>query len=363
MKDKHTLSGLSTSDFNKIIDGKRTELFVLTNKSGCEAAITNYGAKVVSLMVPDRDGKLIDVVTGHQTIDDYLNSPQPYFGAVCGRYANRIAGGRFTLDGIVYDRLALNNGPNSLHGGLKGFNTVVWDIFKRIDEQTIALIHVSPDGEEGFPGTLKTCVTYHLTDNNKLVILYRAATDQPTVLNLTNHSYFNLSGVGNPTICDHLLTINADYFLPIDKTAIPYGAKAAVEGTPMDFRTPTLIGSRINDSFEQLAFGNGYDHTYIINRSDKDDNSVVPCARCYSPQTGIVMEVETTEPGVQLYTANLMRSGFTGKAGQRYPDRSAFCLETQHFPDSPNRPDYPSVILRPDEEFMSITAYGFDVEK
>lgn len=306
-------------------------------------------------MVPDRTGKLTDVVTGHNSIEEYLTSEEPYFGAICGRYGNRIAKGKFTLDGIVYDKLAINNGPNSLHGGLKGFNSAVWNLTPK-DDQTIELSYRSADGEEGFPGTLKTTVTYHLSEENEVVIMYHAVTDKPTVLNLTNHSYFNLSGAGDPSVGDHLLTINADYYLPTDETAIPYGPKEKVEGTPMDFRTPFEVGARIDDHFEALSFGKGYDHTYIINKADGE---LAFCAHCSSPKTGITMDVYTTEPGVQLYTGNWMTGNFEGKNGQRYPSRAALCLETQHFPDSPNKPEYPSVVLRPGEVFQSKTIYKF----
>lgn len=358
MKNERTLSELTIRNFEKLIDGKDTKLCILTNKNGVELTVTNYGAKIVSLMVPDRDGNFIDVVTGHNSIDEYLTSEEPYFGAICGRYGNRIAKGRFELDHIIYDKLAINNGPNNLHGGIKGFNAVVWDI-KSINDNTIVLTYTSADGEEGFPGKLVTEVTYHLSDDNKVMITYSAVTDKPTVLNLTNHSYFNLSGAGDPSVGDHLLTINADYYLPTDNTAIPYGPKEKVEGTPMDFRSPFSVGVRIDDNFEQLVFGKGYDHTYVLNK-EKDELSF--CARCVSPKSGIVMECYTTEPGVQLYTGNWMTGNFEGKNGQRYPTRAALCLETQHFPDSPNKPEYPSTVLRPGETFSSCTVYQFSVE-
>jgi aldose 1-epimerase len=358
MKKEQTLSGLFTADFRKVIDGKETMLCALTNNVGTELTITNYGAKIVSLMVSDRDGKLTDVVTGHSSIDEYIQSEEPYFGAVCGRYGNRIAKGRFELDGIVYDQLAINNGPNNLHGGIKGFNSVVWDV-EQPDEQTIVLKYTSVDGEEGFPGNLQTKVAYHLSDKNQVFILYQAVTDKPTVLNLTNHSYFNLSGAGDPYIGDHLLTINAESYLPTDDTAIPYGPKEAVAGTPMDFRTPHEVGARINDDFEQLIFGKGYDHAYILS---KEDGELSFCAHCVSPKTGIAMDVYTTEPGVQLYTGNWMTGNFAGKNGQRYPERAALCLETQHFPDSPNKPEYPTTTLRPGETFESQTIFAFSIE-
>ncbi|MDR1201272.1 MAG: galactose mutarotase [Tannerellaceae bacterium] len=358
MKNEKTLSGLTIRNFEKQIDGKDNKLYVLTNKNGVELTVTNYGAKIVSLMVPDRNDNSIDIVTGHNSIDEYLCSEEPYFGAVCGRYGNRIAKGRFELDGIVYDKLAINNGPNTLHGGTKGFNAVVWDV-KSINNNTIVFGYTSADKEEGFPGNLRMEITYSLSDNNELIILYAAVTDKPTVLNLTNHSYFNLSGAGDPSINDHLLTINADYFLPTDETAIPYGPKEKVEGTPMDFRSPFAVGERINDNFEQLIFGKGYDHTYILNKEEKELSF---CARCVSPKSGIVMECYTTEPGVQFYTGNWMTGNFEGKNGQRYPARSALCLETQHFPDSPNKPDYPTTVLRPENLFSSRTTYRFSTD-
>ena len=354
-----TLSGLQTNAFRHTVDGKETWLCTLVNKAGYEATVLNYGAKIVSLMVPGRDGKMTDVVTGHDSIKDYLASTEPYFGAVCGRYGNRISKGRFTIDDIVYDRLAINNGPNNLHGGIKGFNAVVWDM-EQLDEQTVKLTYCSADGEEGFPGTLETTVAYRLTDSNSLIILYSAVTDKPTVVNLTNHSFFNLSGAGDPTICDHLLLIDADYYLPTDETAIPYGPKEKVEGTPMDFRTFHTVGERINNDFEQLRFGKWYDHTYIINNEDNRDLSF--CARLISPKTGIIMDTFTSEPGVQLYTGNWMTGHLAGKHGNLYPRRSALCLETQHFPDSPNKPEYPSVTLRPGEVYESQTSYKFSVE-
>ncbi|MDR3250233.1 MAG: galactose mutarotase [Tannerella sp.] len=359
MTDKNTLSGLNTSDFQKIVDGKETNLYLLSNKGGAEITVLNYGAKIVSLMIPDKNGIMTDVVTGHSCIDDYLASEEPYFGAVCGRYGNRIARGAFSLDGVVYDKLAVNNGPNSLHGGIKGFNSVVWDV-ERVDEQTVILRYTSQDGEEGFPGKLETTVLYRLTDENELRICYNAKTDKPTVVNLTNHSYFNLSGAGDPYIGDHRLEINANCYLPIDETAIPYGPKEVTADTPMDFFRPHTIGERIDDDFEQLRFGNGYDHCYILN---KGMERLSLGASCSSPKTGITMETWTTEPGVQLYTGNWMTGNFAGKNGQRYPKRSAFCLETQHYPDSPNKPGYPSTVLRPGNIFDSTTVYKFSTKR
>lgn len=353
-----TLSGLDAARFETRLDGKATKLVVLSNGNGCELALLNYGARIVSLMVPDRDGNMVDVVTGHDSIDDYLTTEEPYFGAVCGRYANRIAHGRFELDGKVYT-LATNNGPNSLHGGTKGFNFQVWDVV-RYDARTAVFSYVSPDGEEGFPGTLVVQVAYTLTDDNTVRIEYKATTDKPTVLNLTNHSYFNLSGEGDPCADDHRLAIFADAFLPIDETSIPYGPSRKVAETPMDFRTPHTVGERVETDDEQLRFGCGYDHTFVL---DKPAGSFGRCVACVSPKTGIRLEVFTTEPGVQFYSSNWMTGNMRGKHGHRYPKRAALCFETQHFPDSPNKPDYPSVVLRPDGVFASSTEFRFTTDK
>ena len=355
MKKEQTLSGLLATNFSKTVDGKEVFLCVLINARGSELAVTNYGAIIVSLMVPDRNGKMTDVVTGYCSLEDYFTSEKSYLGAICGRYGNRIAQGRFTLDDVVYDKLAVNNGPNHLHGGAKGFDAVVWDMNQK-DNQTVELTYVAADGEEGYPGTLTTTIIYCLTDDDELIITYRAETDKPTVLNLTNHTYFNLSGSGDSSIYDHQVTINADYYLPTDDTSIPFGPPEKVENTPMDFRTPHAIGERIGDKFEQLIFGNGYDHTYIIN---KQPGELVFAVRCLSPKTGIVMDVFTTEPGVQMYTGNWLSGDYPGKYGHRYPQRSAVCFETQHYPDSPNKPDYPTTVLRPGEEFTSQTVYKF----
>jgi len=355
MNKEMTLSGLQATDFCKMVDGKEVRLCVLVNRNGSELAITNYGAIIVSLMVPDKNGQLTDVVTGYRSLEDYFASERSYLGAVCGRYGNRIAKGRFTLDGVVYDNLVINNGPNHLHGGAKGFDSVVWDMHQK-DSQTVELTYVSADGEEGYPGTLTTMITYSLTDDNEVVITYRAETDKPTVLNLTNHSYFNLSGAGDPLIYNHILTINADYYLPLDETQIPLGLPAKVDDTPMDFRSPYAIGARINENFDQLIIGHGYDNNFILN---KEPGELSFAARCASPKSGIAMEVYTTEPGLQIYTGNWLSGDYPGKFGQRYPKHSAVCFETQHFPDSPNQPDYPTTVLRPGEIFTSQTVYKF----
>ncbi|MCC8145280.1 MAG: galactose mutarotase [Bacteroidales bacterium] len=357
MENTKTLSGLNKNDFEKIVDGKQVGLYILTNPSGAEMAVTNFGAKIVSLMVPDNKGNMVDVVLGKSNIEDYMNDQEPYFGAVCGRTGNRIAEGKFTLDGKEY-QLAINNGPNNLHGGIKGFNAVVWDA-RQLDKQTLELKYFSKDGEEGYPGNLSVTVTYKLTDNNSVDIDYSATTDKATIVNLTNHSYFNLSGEGDPYVGDHELQINAKTYLPTNDLAIPLGNPESVEDTPFDFQTIHTIGERIDADDTQIQYGNGYDHTFVIN---KIENELGFTAKATSPKTGIVMETYTTEPGVQLYTGNFLDGSFTGKNGHTYPKRSAFCLETQHYPDSINHPDYPSVVLRPDEEFKSSTKYKFSAK-
>lgn len=351
-------AGISKSAFNKIIDGKEVTLFTLTNSSGMEMTVTNYGGKVVSLMVPDQNGNFVDVVTGYSNIEDYEKSGEPYFGAAIGRYGNRIAFGKFSLDGKTYE-LAQNNDTNNLHGGPKGFHAVVWD-GKQIDERTLELTYLSKDGEEGFPGNLQVRMVYELTDQNEFRIEYYATTDQKTVCNLTNHSYFNLSGEGADTILDHILQINADSYIPTNNVAIPIGVIASVSGTPMDFRTPTKIGLRINNEFEALQFGNGYDHTYVIN---KEDGKVAHTASVYSPVTGIQMDLYTDQPGVQLYTGNYMNGTETGKTGKAYLHRAGFCLETQHYPDSPNQLQFPSVILNPGETYRHTAVHQFSIKK
>jgi aldose 1-epimerase len=358
MNTSNTLKSLEKEDFIGSIDGKPVGLFVLRNKKGVEISVTNFGAKIVSVLVPDKNGQLTDVVLGKSNLRDYLNDQEPYFGAVCGRIAGRIAKGRFSLNGQEYS-LAVNNGPNSLHGGIKGFNSVVWDAHLT-NEQTIELNYLSKDGEEGFPGNLKVTLIYRLTDESTLEIEYKAITDKTTILNLTNHSYFNLSGEGDPYVGDQTLQINADFFLPTDETAIPYGKPEKVEGTPFDFRSPHTIGERIEEKCTQLIFGKGYDHAYILN---KEGNGLTFCAKAVSPKTGIVLEIFTTEPSVVLYTGNYLEGNFPGKNGHPYPFRSAFCLETQHYPDSIHNPEYPSTILNPGEIFTSKSVYKFSTEK
>lgn len=351
---------LEREAFQAELNGKSTDLYVLKNKNGMEVAVTNYGAFVVAVMAPDRQGKFTDVVLGHKSLEDYLHTPEPYLGAVIGRYGNRIANGKFRLEGKEYT-LAVNNGPNTLHGGLNGFNAVVWDA-EQLNSQTLKLNYLSVDGEEGFPGNLSVEVVYHLNNTDALEISYQAVTDKTTIVNLTQHSFFNLAGNGKPTptVCNNLLTINAGYYTPMDSVSIPSGEIATVAGTPMDFRTPRVIGERIDEDFEQLKFGKGYDHCYVLNKKEAGELSFA--AKVVEPQSGRTLEVYTTEPGMQLYTGNWL-GGFEGKYGATYPERSAICLETQHFPDSPNKPHFPTVVLHPGELYTQKCIYKFGVEK
>ena len=319
-----TQSGLLFSDFDTVIDGKQVSLYQLTNRNGAEICITNYGGIVVSLLVPDSDGTMTDVVLGHSTIDGYLHSPEKFLGALIGRYGNRIGGCRFNLDGKCHS-IRSNNPDCALHGGIKGYNEVVWEA-SQIDTQTLHLSYLSPDGEEGFPGNLKVEVTYALTNETAMEIHYRATTDKATVCNLTHHSFFNLNGDGGGEVTNHIVTIDAPFYTPMDDKSVPTGEIASVAGTPMDFLHPVALGQRIDDDFEQLRFGRGYDHNYVL--AKKFPGEYAFAAEAYSPRTGIVMTVYTTEPGVQLYTGNWL-NGFTGKCGRRYSARTAVCFETQ----------------------------------
>jgi aldose 1-epimerase len=348
--------------FGKTPDGQPVDLYVLTNKTGAEVSITNYGGCVVSLKVPDRSGKLADVVLGYENVDGYV-ADKSYFGALVGRYGNRIGHAQFVLDGKTYP-LAKNNGENTLHGGIKGFNKALWSA-KTIaakEGQSLELFYLSKDGEEGFPGNLKVTVIYTLTDANALKIEYSATTDKKSVVNLTNHAYFNLAGQGSGDILGHLLMINADQFTPVDTGLIPTGELRDVAGTPFDFRKPIAIGARIDQADEQqLKLGGGYDHNFVLLRGAYTEES--PAARVVEPTSGRVMEVWTTEPGIQFYTGNFLDGKTVGKGGATYPKRNAFCLETQHFPDSPNQPKFPSVVLNPGERYHTVTTYKFSVEK
>jgi aldose 1-epimerase len=352
---------ITKSSFGKTAEGVQVDLYTLTNKNGVEVAITNYGGAVVSLKVPDRNGKLGDVVLGFDSVDGYVSN-KSYFGAIIGRYGNRIAHAQFSLDGKTYTLLK-NNGENTLHGGIKGFNKAMWSA-KEIPAkggQALELAYLSKDGEEGFPGNLHLRVVYTLTDLNELKIEYFATTDKKTVLNLTNHSYFNLAGPGSGDILGHILQIEADKFTPVDASLIPTGELPSVEGTPFDFRKPTAIGARVDSNDEQIKLGGGYDHNFVLRREAGDPISLA--ARVVEPTTGRVLEVWTTEPGVQFYTGNFLDGSARGKGGISYAKRSAFCLETQHFPDSPNQPRFPSTALSPGERYHTTTIYKFSTQK
>jgi len=346
--------------FGKTPDGTTVELFTLTNAHGIEVRIITYGAVIVSIKTPDRRGHLEDIVTGFDTLDDYVARSR-FFGAVAGRYANRLANARFTLDGKSYE-LAANNGRNHLHGGRRGFDKVVWNgsPFERDGKAGVTLTHVSPDGDEGYPGTLNVSVTYTLTPRDELILDYAATTDKATPINLTNHSYFNLAGDGRGDILGHVLQIDADRYTPTDETQIPTGEIAAVDGTPFDFRKPTPIGERIDANDEQIRRGKGYDHNFVLNGSP---TALHHAARVVDPSTGRTMDVATTEPGMQLYTGNNLDGSAVGKGGHVYGRRTAVCFETQHFPDSPNHPNFPSTILRPGERFRSETVFTFGVTR
>ena len=347
---------MSRTSFGTLPDGTALELFTLKNASGMEVSVTNYGGIITSLKVADRSGKIDDVTLGYESIDGYLKS-SPYFGAIIGRYGNRIGKAQFELDGKTY-KLPANDGPNTLHGGVKGFDKVVWQAepFEREGERGIVFTYVSPDGEEGFPGTLTSRVTYTLTDKNELAFDYHATTDKPTVVNLTQHAYFNLAGDGSGDILGHELTINADRYTPVNATLIPTGEIAKLEGTPLDFRTKTPIGARIDAANEQLKRAGGYDHNYVLN---KQGEGLTLAARVEEPKTGRVMEVHSTEPGIQFYSGNFLDGSITGKQGHVYNKRNGFCLETQHYPDSPNQPSFPTTTLKPGEEYQSRTVYTF----
>ena len=357
---ENNLSGLKREDFQKEIDGKKTDLFILKNKCGNEVALTNYGGALLSIMVPDKDGKYANVVQGHDSIDHVVNSHEPFLSTLIGRYGNRIAGGKFNLDGKEY-QLAVNNGPNHLHGGPTGYHARVWDA-EQTDAQTVVMNYLSADGEEGFPGNLQMTVTFTFTDENELIIDYKGTTDKKTIVNMTHHGFFSLSGLANPTatVDNNIVTINADWYTPVDEVSIPTGEIAPVEGTPMDFRTPHTVGSRIDEKFQQLIYGVGYDHCYVLNK--KEPGELTFAAKCVEPISGRVMEVYTTEPGVQVYTAN-WHNGFEGAHGATFPARSAICFEAQHFPDTPNKGHFPSVVLNPGETYTQRTIYKFGVEK
>lgn len=354
---KHKSTSIPSEPFGATPEGVAVELYTLRNVSGVEAKISNYGGIVVSLKVPDRNGRYGDVVLGYDRLAGYLKET-PYFGCLVGRYGNRIARGQFTLDGATY-QLATNNYPNALHGGLKGFDKVVWKAngYSTKDGPVLELTYVSADGEEGYPGNLTVKAVYSLTKDNALRLDYTATTDKPTVVNLTQHSYFNLAGKGD--ILGHVVEMPADRFTPVDSTLIPTGELKPVEGTPFDFRTPTAIGERIGQEDEQLKFGGGYDHNWVF---PKRSGSLTRLARVSEPTTGRVLEVLSTEPGLQFYTGNFLDGKITGKGGWNYKYRNGFCMEPQHFPDSPNQPNFPSTVLRPGQTYRNTIVYRFSVE-
>jgi aldose 1-epimerase len=341
-------------------DGTPVRLFTLTNANGMEVRAITYGLIIVSLKVPDRNGRLGDVVVGHETLAGYLTKSR-FFGAVVGRYGNRIGNGRFSLEGHSY-QLPQNNGSNHLHGGVKGFDKIVWEATITRDPRgpSVVFTHTSPDGNEGYPGTLATRITYTLTEQNELVVDYHATTDKPTIVNLTQHSYFNLAGEGSRDILDHRLTLRADRYTPVDASMIPTGELAPVDGTPFDFRRETRIGARIDDDHPQVRLASGYDHNFVLTRNGP---GLVQAIRVVEPDTGRTLDISTTEPGVQFYSANKLDSSFVGKGGHIYGSRTAFCLETQHFPDSPNKPNFPSAVVRPGEEYKSTTVFGFGIDR
>ena len=355
--EKATDSGLLQSKFQTEVDGKKTDLFTLRNKNNMEVCITNFGGRIVSVMVPDKDGQMRDVVLGFDSIQDYISKPSD-FGATIGRYANRINQGQFTLDSVEY-QLPRNNYGHCLHGGPQGFQYRVYDAVQ-LNPQELQLTYVAKDGEEGFPGNITCKVLMKLTDDNAIDIQYEAETDKPTIVNMTNHSYFNLDGDAGSN-AEHLLTIDADYYTPVDSTFMTTGEIVPVEDTPMDFRTPMPVGERINDfDFVQLKNGNGYDHNWVLNAKGDINRRA---ASLKSQKTGIVLDVYTNEPGVQVYAGNFLDGSLTGKKGITYNQRASVCLETQHYPDSPNKPEWPSAVLRPGEKYMSQCIFKFSVDK
>jgi aldose 1-epimerase len=350
-------SGVEQERFG-VRDGRPVILYKLKNSHGVEVHAMNYGGIIQSIRVPDRKGQFADIVLGHDTAEGYMPNP-PYIGAIVGRYANRIANGTFTLDGKTYT-LPKNDGPNTLHGGTtRTFDKVIWESQPLNDKNGVQFEYLSKDGEEGFPGNLKVTVTYTLTDSNELVVDYSATTDKATPINVSQHSYFNLKGEGNGDILDHEILINADKFTPVDKNLIPTGELRAVKDTPFDFTTSTKIGSRIEDKYEQMVLGHGYDHNFVLNRKGP---GLSLAARVYEPTTGRTLEVTTTQPAVQFYTGNFLDGTVTGKQGHVYKRRFGFCLETQHYPDSPNHPDFPTTILKPGEKFHQTTVFKFSAK-
>ncbi|MGR4069173.1 aldose epimerase family protein [Billgrantia sp. C5P2] len=368
VSDEKAARGIDQAVFGQLPDGRQVDVYRFTNANGIEMRVINYGGIILSLKTPDAQGEFDDIVMGFDSLDDYLSDEyrqaNPYFGALIGRYGNRIAGGRFSLDGETHS-LATNDGDNHLHGGRQGFDRVLWQAepFENDEGAGLVLRYTSEDGEEGYPGRLETEVTYTLTDADELVVDYRATTDKATPVNLTQHSYFNLEGEGRGSILDHHLTINADAFTPVDDTLIPTGEIRPVEGTPFDFTQPTPIGERIEQDNEQLMFGKGYDHNFVLAEQAASSSEPVLAARVWEPDSGRLLEIATTEPGIQFYSGNFLAGDLTGKRGQAYEHRSGFALETQHYPDSPNQADFPSTILEAGETYRSRTIYRFSAQE
>jgi aldose 1-epimerase len=351
---------VTSTPFGTTADGRPAQLFTLKNGHGIELQVTTYGGIITSLKTPDKTGRFDDIVLGYDNLQGYIHD-SPYFGAIVGRYGNRIARGRFTLDGTTY-RLAINNGPNSLHGGLRGFDKVVWNAksFKNSEGVGVALDYTSADMEEGFPGTLRAHVTYTLTDDDRLIVDYQATTDKATPVNLTQHTYWNLVGSAQRDILGHQLMINADAMTPVDTTLITTGEITPVAGTPFDFRTPTAIGARVDQRQNaQIRYGNGYDHNWVLNRGGATPGALVEAARVVEPSSGRTLDITTTEPGLQFYSGNFLDGSITGKGGAVYHFRYGLALETQHYPDSPNHPNFPSTILRPGQQYHTRTVFQF----
>lgn len=347
-------------NFEQTVMGKPAQLFILKNKAGAEAAFTNYGARWVSMIVPDKAGAPTDVIVGFDNVEGFVNSTEPFFGATIGRYGNRIKNGQFTLDGKKY-QLDVNNGPNTLHGGKGGFHNVMWE-GKQLGDSAVAFTYTSADGEMGFPGTLQARVTYTLTNDNAMKMDYEATTDKKTVCNLTNHAFFNLNGSGSGTINNHILQINANEYTPVDSTLIPFGKMESVTDTPFDFTTPTAIGARVMDTTnKQLNYGKGYDHNYVLRATD--GTTITHAATVTGDASGITMDIYTIEPGLQFYGGNFMQSKNNIKGGKKDDFRTSFCLETQHFPDSPNQPGFPSTVLLPGQPYRTQSSYQFSVNK
>ena len=357
--EKTNLSGLKREDFQAVVQGKETDLYTLSNDNGVQIQVTNYGGAVVAIMVPDRDGNFANVIQGHTNIDEVVNSPEPFRSPLIGRYGNRICKGKFTMNGKEYT-LACNNGVNHLHGGPTGCHARVWDA-EQVNDQELVLRYTFAYYEEGFPGELRMTVKYSLTNDNEFVIDYRGTTNKKTIVNMTHHAFFSLTGIANPTPTqlDCELQINADFYLPIDETSIPTGEILKVEGTPFDFRTPKLVGKDIEADDEQIKNGSGFDHNYILNKKEPGELSLA--CRLKDPKSGRVLETYTTEPGLQFYSGNFL-SGIKGQHDATFPKRSGLCFEAQHFPDTPNRPYFPTVILKPGEIYTQKTVYKFDVE-